>query len=74
MFGIGPKGFDAVDRGLMLSKFIVAMVDTKMPGIADICQAVMGAPPVRMYNTIKVHSATNDPYTDSVCVHQGQFR
>lgn len=53
MLGEGPEALDAVDVVRAHGELVGAMVDTKMPGIAEIDQAVITAPAVGMDHGIE---------------------
>jgi len=57
VFGKGPKGLNAVNVLLATGKFIRTMVDSVMLFIANINQAIIATPPIRMDDTLRTHLA-----------------
>ena len=47
-FGIAPEAFNAVDVRAAVGEFVVAMVDTKVLGIAHIDEPIVAGPAVGM--------------------------
>lgn len=58
-FGKGPKAFYSIDMGMLASKLVVAMLNTKVLLIAQIYQAIVATPAIRVNNAFKFHTATN---------------
>lgn len=58
-FGKGPKTFYSIDMGMLIGKLVVAMFNAKVLLIAQIHQAVVATPAIRMNNAFKLHMATN---------------
>lgn len=58
-FGKGPKAFYSIDMGVPVSKFVVAMLNSKVLLIAQIYQTIVATPAIRVNNAFKLHPATN---------------
>ena len=58
-FGKGPKAFYSIDMGMLVGKLVVAMLSTKVLPIAQIYQAIVASPAIRVNNAFKLHTATN---------------
>ena len=58
-FSKGPKAFYSIDMGVPVSKFVVAMLNSKVLLIAQIYQTIVATPAIRVNNAFKLHTATN---------------
>lgn len=58
-FGIAPKTLNTVDVAFTAGEFIPAVIDTIMPGIAQIHQAVIAAHSIRMDDCLGPELARN---------------
>ena len=57
--GNGPKAFYSIDMGMLVGKLVVAMLNMKVFPIAQIYQAIVATPAIRVNNAFKFHTATN---------------
>ena len=58
-FGNGPKALYSIDMGMPVGKLIAAMLNTTVLPIAQIYQAIVATPAIRVNNAFKFHTATN---------------
>ena len=58
-FGEAPERFDPVDVNAMGGKML-AFVDPEMLVVANIDQAIVSFPSIRVNNTFRVHLSSND--------------
>lgn len=54
-FGKGPKAFYSIDMGVPVSKFVVAMLNSKVLLIAQIYQTIVATPAIRVNNAQAPH-------------------
>jgi len=59
-FSKGPEGFNAIDMAFTANEFIYSMVYAIVLIIPQINQAVVASPSVRMDDTFRVYSTSND--------------
>ena len=55
----GPEAFNAINMWVFIGKFIVAMLHPKVLLIAQVNQAIVAAPAVRVDNTFEFYPTTN---------------
>ena len=60
-FGKSPKAFDAVNMRMLISEFVIAMLNTIVFFITQINQAIIAAPAVGMDDAFKLNMTTYDP-------------
>ena len=59
-FGKAPEAFNAIDVGSTSDKFILPMINTQVLAIADIDQAVITAPTIRIDDAIQGNTAPDN--------------
>jgi len=60
-FGKAPEALDAVDVALAAGELALVVIDPQVPGVADIDQAVVPSPAVRMHDAVEAHPAADRP-------------
>ncbi len=56
----GPKAFNPVNVGMVVCKFVIAMLNTKMLLIVKVYKAIIATPAVRVNNALKFNAASDD--------------
>ena len=56
----GPKTFNPINVGMLIYKFVFAVLNTKMLLIAKVYKAIVATPAVRVNNTLKFNAASDD--------------
>ena len=60
-FSKAPEAFYSIDVGFAINKLITSVIHPEVFFISHINQAVVTTPPVRVNNTIKTYSSSNNP-------------
>jgi len=75
-FSKASKSFDPIYMTGRCNKFITSMIDSKMFGIAQIYQSVIGSPSIRVNDAIDAYFTLNNPLKalfrgiwDNFCIH-----
>ena len=59
-FGIGPEGFNAVDMSSAVCKFILSMVDTIMLFVAQVNEAAVTSPVIRVDDAVGLYPTADN--------------
>ena len=59
-FCIPPEAFDSINMSFTTDEFILPMMNSKMLFIADVNQAIISSPTIRVDNTFKVYTTSDD--------------
>lgn len=59
-FGKAPKSFNAINMVFAINKFVIAMVHSKLLLVANIYQAIITTPAIRMNDAGRAYLATNN--------------
>lgn len=66
MPGETPEALNAVEMMCAVCKLILAMIDSIVPPVPDLHQAIIAAPPVRMNNCLRGNSTANNGLQSSL--------
>ena len=56
----GPKAFNPVNVGMVVCKFVIAVLNTKMLLIAEVYKSIIATPAVRVDNTFEFYPTANN--------------
>ena len=69
-----PEAFNTINVWLFVGKLIVAVLHSKMLLVAQVNQAIVATPTVRMDNAFKLHTATDDTLESGFWAVRDYFR
>lgn len=73
-FGKSPEAFYAVDVGVLIDKFVITVLYTKMFTVSKVNKAVVSAPSVRVNNAFKLYPSSNNSLKGSLGTIRHDFR
>ena len=56
----GPKAFNPVNVGMVVCKFVIAVLNTEMLLIAKVYKTIIATPTVRVNNALKFNATSDD--------------
>jgi len=71
--GKAPEALDAVDMGLASDKFILAVIDSQVPAIANVNQAVVTPPAIGIDDAVQGDTTSDNALQRSLCAVRDDF-